>query len=306
MNNGASPRRGQHRDQLFDRLRIERDILRMERAFAKRGEPTPAPPAGSLRSIAQNVLNRADISKLAPHVIADRLGGRLISALAAVFVLALVSTALLALQYQAERQSAERQTLVRRADELAAQALAPNSPLACLDAPAGLPVESACEALLFGRPETIAAAVSYIAAKLALLSEAASFASVSAVRRNATLAMLRRDVEADRFGIVAHVLAVTSACDADHCDAFALVGNAERIKSNLREGTFDQFVARHTTAWPSGKREPAMSDAASLKGAVTSTASRPLVAKPLSPGQDLPSAASIPPVSIMTPEGNPR
>ena len=194
---------------------------------------------------------------LAAAVLAWRHRRPSIIALAAGLALALAGAGLLVVldQPRPEDRWAERQTFARRADELAARAFAPNSPLACLDAPAGPTVESACEALLFGRPEAIATAVSYVAAKLALL-------------------------------------------------AFAQVANAARIKTNLREGTFDRLVARHAGAWPLGERAPAMTEAAPPKGAAAEvgTALPPTVAKPLSPGHDFPSAASIPPVSIMTPE----
>ncbi len=215
-------------------------------------------------------------------------------------LLALAGVGAILFDLQPGRGSAEGRAFARRADELAARALAPNSTLACLDASTGPTVEIACEARLFGRPENIAAAVSYTAAKLALLSEGAALAGGDAEHARAALAALRRQIEADKFGVVAHVLAVNSGCTVDRCKAFALVTNADRIKSNLQEGAFERRVARHAERWPSGEERPAMSDATPRKG--VPGARLPLVAKPLSPGQDFPSAASIPPVSIMTPE----
>ena len=72
----TTPRRGQQRDKPF------RDALRMEVALAERREPTPAPP-GSLRSIARNLLDRADKCTLAAREVADRLDGRVPAALLA-------------------------------------------------------------------------------------------------------------------------------------------------------------------------------------------------------------------------------
>jgi len=227
--------------------------------------------------------------------------GRLGTLVLAVGVLlALAGVGAILFDLQPGRGSAEGRAFARRADELAARALAPNSMLACLDAPAGATVEIACEARLFGRPENIAAAVSYTAVKLALLSEGAALAGGDAEQARGALAALRRGVEADRFGIVAQVLAVNSGCTADRCGAFALVTNADRIKSNLREGAFERLVARHAERWPSGEEKPATADATLPKG--VPGARPPLVARPLAPGQDFPSAASIPPVSIMAPE----
>lgn len=215
-------------------------------------------------------------------------------------LLALAGVGAILFDLRSERGSAEGRAFERRADELAARALIPNSTLACLDASAGSTVETACEARLFGRPENIAAAVSYTAAKLALLSEGAALTGANAEQARAALAALRRQIEADKFGVVAHVLAVNSGCTVDRCRAFALVANADRIKSNLREGAFERFVERHAGKWPTGEEGPATSDATPRRG--VPGASPPLVARPLAPGQDFPSAASIPPVSIMAPE----
>ncbi len=239
----------------------------------------------------------------AAAVLAWRRGRTVIPGLviAAALAVAMGGAALLAsrAQFRPEDRSADRHRLLQRADELAALALAPNSPLACLDAPAGATVEKACEALLFGRPDTVAAAVAYVEAKLALLADAAALGAAAA--RDATIAALRREIEADRFGIVAHLLAADPECNADRCAVFALFADADRIRTNMREGAFDQLVARHAGNWPTGERGVAATEAAPPKAAAAA-ASPADVAKPLSPGYDFPSAASIPPVSIMTPE----
>ncbi len=54
-------------------------------------------------------------------------------------------------------RSAERRALELRAQELSARALAPGSPLACLDAVAGENVMAACERALFVSPASVAA-----------------------------------------------------------------------------------------------------------------------------------------------------
>jgi hypothetical protein len=215
-------------------------------------------------------------------------------------LLALAGIGAILFDLQPRRGTAEGLAFVRRADELAARALVPNSTLACLDASAGQTVEIACEARLFGRPENIAAAVSYTAAKLALMSEGKALAGDNAKQARAAITALQRQIETDKFGVVAHVLAVNSGCSVDRCGAFALVANADRIKSNLREGAFERLVERHREHWPSGEEKSATSDATPRRGVLGGRP--PLVARPLSPGQDFPSAASIPPVSIMTPE----
>ncbi len=73
-------------------------------------------------------------------------------------------------------RAAERRSLEARALELTARAIAPGSALACLDGIAGEGVEEACEKAIFGSPESAAAAVSYVAAQLSLLTAASQAA----------------------------------------------------------------------------------------------------------------------------------
>src|SRR5262249_33479030 len=73
-------------------------------------------------------------------------------------------------------QTAERRNLELRAAQLSAQTFAPGSPLACLEGMAGENVELACEKSLFAGPATVAAASSYIAARLNLLSDITAYA----------------------------------------------------------------------------------------------------------------------------------
>ena len=60
---------------------------------------------------------------------------------------------------------ADRRALEIRAQALTSHALAPGSPLACLDAVAGDSVDAACEKALFASPATVAAASAYAAAR---------------------------------------------------------------------------------------------------------------------------------------------
>jgi hypothetical protein len=186
----------------------------------------------------------------------------------------------------------ERRALEMRANALTARALAPGSPLACLDASAGEVVEAACESALFANPETVAAAVSYVVARLTLLSDGTEFANRGDAAYDTTLADLRRSAETDRFGFVSYVLASRDRCTAERCAAFGLLSDASRVRENLKEGIFEKHLARHVVAWQS---------------AAVLAASPP--EKPPSPSTgavsnnwNYPSAASIPPVSIMTNE----
>lgn len=192
--------------------------------------------------------------------------------------------------------AAERRALDARAQELLVRAATPGSVFACLDAMAGDAVESSCEKALFQTPETTAAALSYVTAQLALLADVAAHARRPGIRAPVALDNLRRAIETDRFGLVARVLAVRDGCTPTACAAFGLVGDSSRIAVNLAERTYDLYVARHAATWPASMKGPvAGATAAPEEGAAPAAAA----------GRgDLffPSAASIPPVTIMNAE----
>jgi hypothetical protein len=155
---------------------------------------------------------------------------------------------------------------------------------------------------VFAGPQSTAAAVAYMEARLTLLSDGLAFARHSDPDFAVSLAGLRRAIELDRFGIAAHVLAVRDGCTAERCDAFALLGDANVIKSNLKAQVFDQYVSRYAANWNKNAATAPVADR--LPGAVAPVAILPEApAKaPVPDKYNLPSSASIPPVSIMNPE----
>ena len=196
-------------------------------------------------------------------------------------------------------RSAERRDLEMRAAELNAQSLAPGSPLACLNGLAGEDVEAACEKALFAAPATVAAATSYAAARLALLADMAAYIKRGGANIDSALLPLRRSLEADRFGFVAHVLAMRDGCTSDNCRALALLHDPSHVRANLSGQTLDRYLDRYLAAWAQSPDVP-LADATSPSSAT---------GQPGAPGQrkvmvdiDFPTAASIPPVSIMNPE----
>jgi hypothetical protein len=201
-----------------------------------------------------------------------------------------------------DERFAERRALAQRNAQLTGPAMAPGSTLACLDGPAGDTVENACERTVFAGPQSTAAAVTYMAARLTLLSDGLAFARHSDPDFAVSLAGLRRAIELDRFGIAAHVLAVRDGCTAERCDAFALLSDANVVKSNLKAQVFDQYVSRYAANWNKNAATAPVADR--LPGAVAPIAILPEApAKaPVPDKYDLPSSASIPPVSIMNPE----
>jgi len=185
----------------------------------------------------------------------------------------------------------ERRALQARAMTLTAQALAPGSPLSCLDGAAGDAVQDACERVLFASPESVAAATAYVAARLTLLADGLDFVMRKDANFESELAASRHSIEADRYGFVAYVLATRDGCTPDHCDAYLMLQDAARVRTNLRQQVFDMNVARYAASWPT--RAPR-----SAPGVAAVPGTPSLVP----PGFNLPSSASIPPVSIMNAE----
>ena len=181
-----------------------------------------------------------------------------------------------------------QRALDARGFELATRAFMPGSALGCLDAIAGETVEAACEKVLFATPEAAAAAVSYVAAQLSLLASARELGRHGETAPG--MLALRRALEADRFGVVAHVLAVRDGCAPDQCSAFAWLGDTSRIKVNLAERPFDARINTYAASWP----------AAELASTPPSPA--PSAAAKVPNNLYFPSATSIPPVNIMTAE----
>ena len=145
--------------------------------------------------------------------------------------------------------SPDRRALERRLDELGALALAPGSPLACLDALAGENVEAACEKALFVSPVSVAAASSYVGARLALLASMTAYAEHGGADIEPALVPLRRSLEADHFGFVAHVLTVRDGCTGQTCKALALLRDASRVRSNLGAQTLDRYLDHYQEVW---------------------------------------------------------
>jgi hypothetical protein len=201
-----------------------------------------------------------------------------------------------------DRDAADRRSLVQRNAELNIGALAPGSTLACLDAGAGEVVENACEKQVFADPQTTARAVAYTAARLSLLAEAHATLPSAVTAVDAT----RRAIELDRYGIAAHVLATRDGCTAVQCAAFAWLRDTAVIKANLKAQVYDQYVSRYAAAWNKPEAEMlAPVAAAPAPGApVAAVPGEPThpTGVPVSSKYDFPSAASIPPVSIMNAE----
>jgi hypothetical protein len=162
--------------------------------------------------------------------------------------------------------------------------------LSCIDDLAGETVLTACEKALFGSPESAAAALSYAASQITRLT---AFGDAAAANKSMTpeLQALRRAVERDRYGLMAYVLAVRDHCTPSDCAAFSALSDRRQIAANMDERIYDGVIARYAPSWNAPAAAPA--PVAGLSPSMPT--GRPTNA-------EFPTAASTPPVSIMTPE----
>jgi len=162
--------------------------------------------------------------------------------------------------------------------------------LACIDDLAGDAVLNACEKALFGSAESAASAVSYAASQISRLTGAGD---VAAADKNPSpeLAALRRAVERDRYGLMAYVLMARDRCTASSCAAFRSLADNRQIVANMDERVYENLITRYASSWNAPAAAPGLF--AALPSSVPT-------GKPTN--ADFPSAASTPPVNIMTPE----
>jgi hypothetical protein len=163
--------------------------------------------------------------------------------------------------------------------------------MSCIDDLAGETVLSACEKALFGSADAAAAAVSYAAARLTQLT---SFGDVTSANKSMTpeLATLRRSVERDRYGLMAYVLSARDRCQPAQCAAYRSLTDHNQIAANMDERVYEGLILRYSPSW-NAPATPAPAATAALPPSLPT-------GKPTN--ADFPSAASTPPVNIMTPE----
>lgn len=216
-----------------------------------------------------------------------------------------------------QEKAADRRSLEARLAELTARSLAPGSALGCLDAVASALVENACERPLFASPEAVAAAVEYVDARFSLLASSAALAGRDPSYQP-VFERMRRGLEADRYGLVAHVL-MTRGCNGAGCAELRLLHDPARVVANMQVRAFETSLGAHALAWQSNGSSPAVASAAPLAPQPLSATGASAPAASGGPGPitptgsvaagsakfDFPSASSIPAVSIMAPEPGP-
>ncbi|MGN6310892.1 MAG: hypothetical protein ACTHNN_15240 [Xanthobacteraceae bacterium] len=175
--------------------------------------------------------------------------------------------------------------------------------LSCVDDLAGDSVEAACEKVLFGSPDHVAAAVSYAAARLDRLTVLGD-ATTATRAMTPELQALRRAVERDRYGLVAHVLVARDGCTAAICPAYRSLTDRRQVAANIEGRVYDGLVTRYTPTWSgvSAAAESGLAAPTSPAAAAALIGGQPSVPTGKPTDADFPSSASIPPVSIMTSE----
>jgi hypothetical protein len=163
--------------------------------------------------------------------------------------------------------------------------------LSCIDDLAGETVLAACEKALFGSADSAAASVSYAAARITRLT---AFGDVATANKSMTpeLSGLRRSVERDRYGLMAYVLSTRDHCLPGQCAAYTSLTDHNQIAGNMDERVYEGLILRYAPSW----NLPAAPAAAAVAALPTTMPT----GKPTN--ADFPSAASTPPVNIMTPE----
>ena len=209
--------------------------------------------------------------------------------------------------FAASQHGKAAQVLEERFAELRSRAFASGSVLGCLEGEVGEAVLPGCEAALFASPPALASANAYSAERLAWLAEAVKVREPRPPGLQAAIRQAQSAFEQDRFGVVANMLAEQKGCTAERCEAFALLADPSRVRDNLRDGVFRSTLARHqapakTDTAVGSPPTPATAAALSVTPANAETAPSAPVAKPIPPQYSLPSADSIPRVSIMTEE----
>jgi hypothetical protein len=162
--------------------------------------------------------------------------------------------------------------------------------LSCVDDIAGDAVAAACEKAVFASADATAAAVNHMAQMITRLT---SYGDAATAQKTMTpeLQGLRKAIERDRYGLAAQVLQARDRCAPTQCPMFRSLTDNHQLITNMDERAYDLLVSRYAAAW--NVPAPATGAVAMLPSSLPT--GRPTNA-------DFPSAASTPPVSIMTPE----
>jgi hypothetical protein len=163
-------------------------------------------------------------------------------------------------QYENNSRFVERKAIEDRAAALLSHASQPGSVLGCLNAASPV-LDEACEKTIFAEPQRITSAIAVTADRVALLYDATTYST----REPAFLDRfdhLRKSLEADPYGIVAHILATEHKCLPNSCPRFRIFKDADKVKANLTGRKFDDLLNKYKETW--AKTGPGISISESL------------------------------------------
>lgn len=192
----------------------------------------------------------------------------------------------------------QRRGIEERIAALRAQAMASGT-LACLER-TGDAVQAACGETLFASPGAISAARLYTTDRLDQLIAAHHYSGPRTRQFDDAAGAVRVSLQEDPFGLTADILMRREGCTEERCPALGLFSDITRLRANIRNKTFDANVARYTTG--RGQQPGAPQSAAPTGAPGPAIVPGGETRAPIPDKYELPSAASIPPVSIMTDE----
>lgn len=188
----------------------------------------------------------------------------------------------------------QRRAIEERIAALRTQATASGT-LACLER-ATEALQASCAQSLFASPGAISSAGIYTASRLDAMKAARRYGGPRTPQFDDAVATLERSLQEDPFGLAADILVRREGCTAQRCEAFSLFADPARLADNIRNKAFDANVARYTAGWGAPQQ------AAPASAPVPTITPGGETRAPIPDKYQLPSAASIPPVSIMTDE----
>jgi hypothetical protein len=109
-------------------------------------------------------------------------------------------------------------------------------------------LDEACEKTIFAEPQRVTSAIGVTADRMALLYDATAFAA----REPAFIDRfdhLLNTLDADPYGLVAHILATEHKCFPDSCPSFRILTDTEKVKANLTGKKFDGLLAKYKESW---------------------------------------------------------
>ena len=104
-------------------------------------------------------------------------------------------------------------------------------------------------------------------------------------------------MEADPFGFLAYVLVRRDGCTSENCRAFALLHDPSHVRTNIIAQTLQHYTDHYREVWARAADMPPMGVTD-----ISPTGTADPNKRKIPVNIDFPSAASIPPISIMNPE----